>query len=120
MTEQIRRIVPNISTERMDESVKFYTEFVGLNVVMDMGWIVTLASPNNPTAQLSLIKADSPGNNQSFSITIEVADVVASHAKAVSLGLCINYPLTDEPWGVRRFGVTDPNGLSINIMSHIK
>jgi hypothetical protein len=28
--------------------------------------------------------------------------------------------LTDEPWGVRRFFVTDPNGVIINVMSHQK
>ena len=29
---------PNIQSERMDESQKFYEEFVGLEVAMDMGW----------------------------------------------------------------------------------
>jgi len=28
------------------------------------------------------------------------------------------YPLTDEPWGVRRFFVRDPNGVVLNVMSH--
>jgi uncharacterized glyoxalase superfamily protein PhnB len=53
-------------------------------------------------------------------LTIEVADVDAMHAKAVVLGLQVVYPLTDEPWGVRRFFVTDPNGVVINVMSHHK
>jgi len=47
----VRRVVPNIQSERMDESRKFYTEFLGLEVAMDMGWIVTLVSPTNPTAR---------------------------------------------------------------------
>jgi uncharacterized glyoxalase superfamily protein PhnB len=47
-------------------------------------------------------------------------DVDAVHAKAVTLGLRIVYPLTDEPWGVRRFFVTDPNGVIINVLSHHK
>jgi uncharacterized glyoxalase superfamily protein PhnB len=34
-------------------------------------------------------------------------------------GLEIAYPLTDEPWGVRRFFVVDPSGTVLNIMSHI-
>jgi SdpI/YfhL protein family len=38
---------------------------------------------------------------------------------AVSHGLNIVYPLTNEPWGVRRFFVTDPNGIVINVMCHI-
>jgi uncharacterized glyoxalase superfamily protein PhnB len=53
-------------------------------------------------------------------ISFEVADVDAMHAMAVSRGLNIVYPLTDEPWGVRRVFVSDPNGVIVNIMNHIK
>ena len=35
---------------------------------------------------------------------------VSSHAQALRRGDDIVYPLTDEPWGVRRFFVRDPNG----------
>jgi hypothetical protein len=28
------------------------------------------------------------------------------------------HPLTDEPWGVRRFFVREPNGKVLNILSH--
>ncbi len=51
-------------------------------------------------------------------MTIEVESVDEAHAKAVERGLDIVYPLTDEPWGVRRFFVADPNGVIINVMSH--
>jgi predicted enzyme related to lactoylglutathione lyase len=117
----IRRIVPNIQSERMDESRKFYTEFLGLEVAMDIGWIVTLVSPGNPTAQLSLVRGQpSAASGDRISLSIEVADVDAAHAKAVAHGIPVVYPLTTEPWGVRRFHVTDPNGVVINIMSHQK
>jgi catechol 2,3-dioxygenase-like lactoylglutathione lyase family enzyme len=115
----IRRVVPDITSERMEESRKFYTEFLGFEVAMDMGWIVTLASPSNPTAQVTLLRGPaSPAPHPDLSI--EVADVDAVHAKALALGLQIVYPLTDEPWGVRRFFVTDPNGVVINVVSHRK
>ena len=39
------------------------------------------------------------------------------HARAIERGLEIVYPLTDEPWGVRRFFVKDPNGIVINVMN---
>jgi predicted enzyme related to lactoylglutathione lyase len=105
----------------MDESRKFYTEFVGLEVAMDMGWVVTLVSPGNPTAQVSLIRGPAETPPQGIlSLSIEVADVDAAHAKAAASGIPIIYPLTTEPWGVRRFHVTDPNGVVINIMSHQK
>jgi predicted enzyme related to lactoylglutathione lyase len=115
----ISRVVPNITSENVEQSRKFYTGFLGFQVAMDMGWIVTLASPSNPTAQISLLRGtgSAPPLAQ-VSLSIEVADVDAVHAKAVELGLPIVYPLTTEPWGVRRFHVTDPNGVVINVMSH--
>ena len=117
----IRRVVPNISTDRLDESRKFYAEFLGFEVAMDMGWIVTLVAPGNPTAQVSLLRAGTPvPPPQSLSLSIEVADVDAFHAKAVAQGVPVVYPLTTEPWGVRRFHVTDPSGVVINVMSHVK
>lgn len=117
----IRRIVPNISTDRMVESRKFYTEFLGLEVAMDMDWIMTLISPGNSTAQISLIRAPAtPPPQSQLSLSIEVADVDAAHAQAMARGIPIIYPLTTEPWGVRRFHVTDPNGVIINVMSHHK
>jgi uncharacterized glyoxalase superfamily protein PhnB len=56
-------------------------------------WIVTFAAPDNPAAQIA-------------------------HAAAQRLGYEILHPLTDEPWGVRRFFVREPNGRVLNILSH--
>ncbi len=118
---KIRRIKPNIQSERMNESQKFYTEFFGLEVAMDMGWIMTLVSPNNPTAQISLLREPAPAAPQAqMSLTVEVADVDAAHAKALACGVPIVYPLTTETYGIRRFQVTDPNGVVINVLSHHK
>jgi predicted enzyme related to lactoylglutathione lyase len=115
----IKRVVPNIQSEKIEESRKFYTELLGLEVAMDMGWIVTLVSPSNRTAQLSLVRGQPPATPQTqISLSFEVADVDATHAKALANGIQVVHPLTTEPWGVRRFHVTDPNGVLINIMSH--
>jgi catechol 2,3-dioxygenase-like lactoylglutathione lyase family enzyme len=115
----IKRVVPDFVSERIDESRRFYTEFLGFDVVMDMGWVLTFASPSNPTAQITLMRRPETATPHP-NVSIEVEDVDAVHAKAVALGLPIVYPLTDEPWGVRRFFVTDPNGVIINVLSHHK
>ncbi len=52
-------------------------------------------------------------------VSVEVADVDIVHAQAIERRFEIVYPITDEPWGVRRFFVVDPNGTVLNIMSHI-
>lgn len=118
----IRRVVPDILCERLEESREFYTELLGFKVAMDMGWIVTLVSPSNPTAQINLGRrepsAGPSGPLTSIGVSIEVENVDAVHAKAIQRGVTVSYPLTDEPWGVRRFFMVDPNGVTLNIMCH--
>ena len=113
----VKRIVPDLKSRQLDTSRQFYVDVLGLEVAMDMGFIVTLVSPTNPTAQVSLIRDD--GSTAILpQMSVEVTDVDDVHARAVSRGFKIVYPLTDEPWGVRRFFVTDPNGTIINVMCH--
>jgi len=115
----IKRIVPDITSEHIDESRRFYADFLGMNLAMDMGWILTFVSRSNPTAQITLLQATTSAPAHP-NVSIEVDDVDAVHAKAVELGLPIVYPLTSEPWGVRRFFVADPNGVIVNVMCHQK
>jgi predicted enzyme related to lactoylglutathione lyase len=113
----VNRIVPDIKAKHLDASRQFYVEVLGLEVAMDMGFIVTLISPSNPTAQVSLMSADE--SSILPQISVEVTDVDVVHSRAVSRGFHVVYPLTNEPWGVRRFFVSDPSGTVINVMSHI-
>jgi catechol 2,3-dioxygenase-like lactoylglutathione lyase family enzyme len=115
----VKRIVPDIKSKHLDASRHFYVDVLGLEVAMDMGFIVTLVSPSNPTAQVSLMRDD--GSSTILpQISVEVADVDDVHSRAVSRGLNIVYPLTNEPWGVRRFFVTDPSGTVINVLCHLR
>lgn len=114
----IRRVVPDISSERLDESREFYTGVLGFELVMDMGFVMTFASPTNPTAQITIMRGEG-SSKLTPQVTVEVADVDAVHAEAVRRGAEVVYPLTDETWGVRRFFLRDPNGVVINVMHHI-
>lgn len=51
-------------------------------------------------------------------VSIEVDDLDQVYERAVASGADIVYPLTDEPWGLRRFFVRDPNGAIINVTQH--
>jgi catechol 2,3-dioxygenase-like lactoylglutathione lyase family enzyme len=112
----IRRAVPNIRSDRPAETRDFFVDLFGFEVAMDMDWVVTIASPDNPSVQVTIVGGDdmaAPG------ITVEVADVDAVHAEAVERGFEIAYPLRDEEWGVRRFMLRDPSGTVVNVLSHI-
>jgi predicted enzyme related to lactoylglutathione lyase len=113
----IRRIVPDLTTRSIAAAEDFYSDVVGLRPVMNHGWIVTMADAGRPEVQLSLMTRDdtAPVNPN---VSIQVQDVDVCHAAAVRLGSEVVHPLTDEPWGVRRFFVRDPDGHVINILSH--
>lgn len=112
-----KRIVPDITTEQMEESRGFYQGVLGLELAMDMGWVMTFVSPTNASAQITVLQT-SASEGPRPQMTIEVDDVDAVHEKAVALGCEIVYPITDESWGVRRFFLRDPNGVVLNVMSH--
>ncbi|MFD0344701.1 VOC family protein [Streptomyces sp. NPDC127117] len=118
----VHRIVPNIRTaggpaaEGMERSAEFYGR-LGLREVMNHGWIMTLASASDPTAQLSIMGADATAP-VTPDLSIEVEDVDAVHAAMRESGAEIVYPLRDEEWGVRRFFVRDPNGQVVNVLGH--
>jgi len=115
----IRRVVPHLRADDMAASRSFYEGFLGLDVAMDLGWILTFASPTNPTAQLNLYGAAAPPESLQPQMSIEVDDIDAVHADAVGRGIEVVDPFTDEPWGVCRFFARDPNGHVVNILSHL-
>jgi catechol 2,3-dioxygenase-like lactoylglutathione lyase family enzyme len=114
----ILRVVPDIACDSIDESREFYTGVLGFEVAMDMGWIVTLASPDVSSAQITLFPK-SEASSPSPEITVEVDDVDVAYDVVMRGGHEVVYPLTDEEWGVRRFFVRDPGGVIVNVMSHL-
>jgi len=59
---------------------------------MDMGWIITFASPSNPTAQVSVVASDTRDEPHA-DISVEVGDVDACYTAAQQQGCSIVYPL---------------------------
>jgi catechol 2,3-dioxygenase-like lactoylglutathione lyase family enzyme len=110
-------VVPDFQADDPAASAEFYAEVLGLEVVMDLGWIITFAAPDNPAAQISVLRQDASAS-VSPDASIEVDDVDVAHAAAQRLGYEIVHPLTNEPWGVRRFFVRAPSGKVLNILSH--
>ncbi len=114
---RVRRITPDFHAEDPGAGGDFYAGVLGLEKVMDLGWVVTWAAPGNPTAQLTLMREDA-GAPVRPDVSIEVDDVAAAYAAAQRQGCEIVHPLTDEPWGVRRFFVRDPSGKVLNVLEH--
>ncbi len=109
------RIVPNLAATSADQGRAFFTNVLGLEVAMELDFITTYRVPGGG-GQLSVLSGDPSGLSPDYSIGCD--DVDDRHALAVEHGADIVYPLTDEPWGVRRFFVRDPIGRLANVVEH--
>ena len=112
----IRRAVPDITTADPVASSGFY-QLLGFREEMNLGWVVNLVSPSNPTAQVILITKDAAASVNP-DLSVEVDDVDAAYEAVRATGAEIVHPITDEQWGVRRFFVRDPDGKVVNVVSH--
>ena len=113
----VSRVVPDLKSTSMRAATAFYTQVLGLRVVMDHGWIVTLADPRRPEVQLSIMTHDATAPVVPV-VSLQVDDVDATYRAARAAGAEIVHELTEEPWGVRRFFMKDPDGHVINVLAH--
>ena len=114
----VKRIVANIATHDIGLAKAFYVDILGLEAVMDHGWIVTLASAGSAAPQISFATEGGSGTPVP-DLSIEVDDVDDVHRRIDGSGVAIEYGPANEPWGVRRFFVRDPFGRLVNILSHM-
>jgi catechol 2,3-dioxygenase-like lactoylglutathione lyase family enzyme len=91
------RIVPDLKSDSLTDAMAFYTQILGLRVVMDHGWIVTLADPQRPEVQLSVMTHDATAPVVPTA-SIHVDDVDASYRAARGAGAEIVHELTGEAW----------------------
>ena len=113
----VRRIVANIEAADPSAAKLFYGEVLGLDLLMDHGWIASYGSSQSMTVQVS-IAAEGGSGTSVPGLSIEVDDVDAVLQRMTDAGFAITYGPVDEPWGVRRFFVRDPFGTLVNILAH--
>jgi catechol 2,3-dioxygenase-like lactoylglutathione lyase family enzyme len=115
---RVSRIIPNLAVPDIAVAASFYTEYLGLSVEgFNLGWVARYESPDGK-AVIQLVSRDATAPEDSV-ISVAVGDGVdEAYAEAKRRGYEIVHPLTDEPWGVRRFFVRAPDGNVINVVSH--
>jgi catechol 2,3-dioxygenase-like lactoylglutathione lyase family enzyme len=114
----VKRIVANIASAQLEAASVFYSGVLGLEVVMDHGWIITFAAaPVMMAPQISIASEGGSGTPvPDLSIEVDDLDDVLYRAKAA--GYAIEYGPQKEPWGVRRFYIRDPFGRLVNVLTH--
>src|SRR4029453_14383813 len=114
---QVKRIVANIAVENVAAARRFYQDILGLDVLMDQGWITTYGSSQKMSVQVSIMSEGGWGTPVP-ALSIKVDDLDTALERMKKAKVAIEYGPADEPWGVRRFYVRDPFGRLINILIH--
>jgi catechol 2,3-dioxygenase-like lactoylglutathione lyase family enzyme len=113
----VRHIVANLAVYRLDAAKAFYGDVLGMDIVMNLGWIVTFAADGSIAPQISVLTEGGSGTPVP-DLSIEVDDLSDVHRKMQAAGFEIEYGPATEPWGVNRFYVRDPFGRLVNILVH--
>jgi catechol 2,3-dioxygenase-like lactoylglutathione lyase family enzyme len=112
----VQRIMPYHESPDFDATRAFYTRvlrleernFGGGHIGFGAGKAQVLFAPPGVDPPLPNIGVDVDSR--------EAVD--ATHARAVQAGYEVLYGPVDEPWGVRRFFVRDPNGVVLSVLAH--
>ncbi len=119
---------PVVVTDRLEECRDFYRRWFGFEVSFEADWFVLLNSAGANPASLAFMTTDHPSSPPSPAeyrgdgafITFQVYDAEAEYLRLVDSGLELARPLTDEPWGQRRFGAVDPAGMWVDVVEQIE
>lgn len=112
----VRRIIPYHESRDFDATRAFYARVLKLEEGTFGGGYIGFGS-----AQAQVVFAP-PGVEPVLpDMGIDVgsrAAVDAAHTEAMQAGHEVIYGPVDEPWGVHRFFVRDPNGVVISVLAH--
>lgn len=106
-----------IETASLTESVKFYSEFLGLTVLErwdeqeDQGVILGLDSKIDGQAFLELGYQNAPKNNEGISIQIRVDSLIEA-MKNLQGKVTFSEPEV-RPWGSKYLYLVDPSGIVV-------
>lgn len=118
---------PIIVTPEKNACRDFWITYLGFAAAFDSQWFVYLTNADN-SASIAFMTPDHPSappGPEAFSgkgvcFEMQVEDATAAHSELAAKNLPIAYPLTDEPFGQRRFGFFDPSGLWVDVVEQIE
>jgi predicted enzyme related to lactoylglutathione lyase len=115
---RVTGVTADLPVSDVEAARSFSADFLGLGVEeMNLGWVARYRTEDG-RASIQLVTRDATSPVDSVLSVHVGGGVGAADADAQRRGHEIVHPLTEEPWGVRRFFVRDPDGNVINVVSH--
>lgn len=115
-----------IITDKLQETKAFYNRVLNFGVTFENEFYLLMHTPNQQ-AELSFLLPNHPSQQPMFQpafrgqgvyLTIDLPDVDAEYDRIKNAGIPIAIALRNEPWGDRHFAITDPNGVSIDLVTY--
>lgn len=115
---------PIIVTPELAAARDFWTN-LGFTVVFQASWFALLSAEGASLAFMTPDHPSAPPGPEAFSgkgvcFELQVEDVAAVLAAWSARGFKPDLPLTEEPFGQRRFGFFDPSGLWVDVVEQIE
>ena len=119
---------PVVFVNDLRATAHFYTHTLRLDVLFESDFFLLLALPGQDHGAIAFVLEEHPTTppsgpaitpGSSSFLTLQVPDAAGAFDEVARAGAAIEYPLRDEPWGQRRFGLLDPNGLYIDVVEQI-
>jgi catechol 2,3-dioxygenase-like lactoylglutathione lyase family enzyme len=111
------------------KSRDFYTKNLGFELAFESSFFILLTTAGEPSYRIGFLSEAHPSSPPSTPalkasagvfLTLQVRDAKAMYDQLLKARVKITYTLTVEPWGQRRFGLTDPNGMYVDIVEQIE
>ncbi len=125
---QVQAAYPIVVTSKVTECRDFYARQLGFEVVFEASWFVCMTSGGDHPYGIAFMTPDHPSqppgpetfNGMGMFLTLQVADAGMEFERLKGAGVSIAYPVKDEPWGQRRFGLFDPAGMWVDVVQQIE
>src|SRR5690606_32282027 len=105
--------ITNLHTDDVERARDFFGLLGLTEDGMNQGWVARFTSADSG-ACVQVVTRDATAPEDS-AMTIKVDDVDAAYEEVQRHGYVIVHPITNEPWGIRRFFVRSPDGQVINV-----
>jgi predicted enzyme related to lactoylglutathione lyase len=112
-----------VPTARLEESVRFYGDAIGLRLIeewSDMGRGALFEA--HQAVHIELVEMPTVPNVEEPRTTIglKIVGVDEVHERLVAFGAKIKAPPRTRAWGMYGFGAFDPNGVPVNVYEPTK
>ncbi|RMF09239.1 MAG: glyoxalase [Alphaproteobacteria bacterium] len=118
---------PVLCVEDVERAAHFYVAHFGFKPVFESDWYIHLRMEGRDEIELAFVKATHESvpescrrGAQGIILSFEVEDANSLYASFMKKGLNILQDLRDEPWGQRHFILSDPCGVTIDVVQVIE